>query len=103
MAEVDGGQALGEEALLAHRVAVVGGDAAVTALAGDGSRGLQQGAGGAHLSPSLAEQLAQYPWIAMCVGSARKPVSCLKAATSGSARCTSTSRTALQLRHTRCM
>ena len=40
--EVDDPQPLGEEALLAHGVAVVGGDALVEAVRRDGSRRLQQ-------------------------------------------------------------
>ena len=74
--QVDGGEALGEQPLLAQRVAVVRGDARVGAVGRDGAGRREQGAGrdrrGCHCLDCW-EHAAHHPWIAMCLTSATKP------------------------------
>ena len=110
--EVDHRQALGEQALLAHRVAVVGGHAGVGPLALDGAVAGQQGRaghpgrhGGGLVGGSghccLAHSL-HHPWIAMWVTSATKPVERRTFPTNSSAVSRLHWSTRPHPRHTRC-
>ena len=97
--EVDGGEALDEQALLAQGIAVVGRNTGVRALPRDRARGGEQ-LGGSH---RVGSQSAHQPWIAICVTSARKPRSASTRATKSPAACTGSSSITWQLRQTRWM
>ena len=109
--QVDRGQALGQQPLLAQRVAVVGGDARVGAVGRDGAGRRQQRAGrgrrgrwarrGGH-RVDCWEHAAHHPWIAMCLTSATKPSRARRFPTNASAWSIGLSVTLPQRRHTRC-